>query len=146
MAYELPDLFRILRKRENREVLQTLVSFKKLWCFTGDNSSFEFKESESAVLLKTGLQKRDILKLSELFLIIMSTENITSSSVWPSTGFGKRTSKHPWSGQRKKEIPLGPTVPASQRKLFLTFPKLLWAPDHLLNSCRTQKNYRTHQR
>lgn len=55
-------------------VLQTQVSLKKFWCFTGDKSLSEFKERVSAVRLKTFLPKWDILKFCESFLNIMSKE------------------------------------------------------------------------
>lgn len=67
-------------------------------------------------------------------------------SVWPSGGFGKR-SESPCCGQREKYPCDTLTASANQRKYFLTFPKLLWAPNQLLNFFSiTQKNYRTHQK
>lgn len=66
--------------------------------FYWDKSSFEFKESKSAVLLKTRIQKWDVLELSELFLTIMSKEKkmnyfihyLAISRVWE-TYFQKST-------------------------------------------------------
>lgn len=60
-------------------------------------------------------------------------------------GFKKR-SEGPCGGQREKYPCDTPTASVNQKKYFLIFPKLLWAPNQLLNFFITQKNYRTHQK